>query len=613
MGEYNRDLFATESIEVLKGPSALLFGRGGSGGVVNQVSKTADLLPRKEVAFQFGSFDTKRLTGDLNLKLSDTSAIRMNALAEDSDYFRYPRGVEKQGFAPSVRFGIGTGTEVLFEYYYLKTKDVTDYGQPTLSAAKTGTGFAGMPPVDAKKYYGFANHDYADHQTHIGTARIDHRVNDNLEVRNTLRLANYKRQLEATIATLRNTDANAAPVNVNTPLDLLVVTRNHDTGRTRDNDDKAIVNQTDLIWKFPALGMRHTLVTGMELSHEKLNRWNYTLDANPALPGTQTPTAVTSLLNPDPYTQLSYSKTPNLRALAEGDTVAFYAQDQVELSNQWKALVGVRWERFKADARTESMLTGATAAGPFARTDNLLSGRGGLIWQPTERQSYYVSAANSYNPSGELGVYAGTAQTNLNATTQGLDPEENRNYEIGGHWDLTPGLQLRSAIFRTEKINQRIANSITGVLELAGKRRVEGIEFEMLGEIARNWQVLAAVAFSDGRIVKANVNQGNTPLGVADTSGSLWTTYRFGGGWEVGGGLVGNSGFFLTDANNGKVPGYTVFDATAAYVQRNYEVRLNLYNLGDKVYYIGGYQNSPNRVIPGIPRAATVTLRYNFN
>ena len=257
--------------------------------------------------------------------------------------------------------------------------------------------------------------------------------------------------------------------------------------------------------------------------------------------------------------------------------------------------------------------TAGLTAGPFERTDKMLSGRAGLIWQPDDAQSYYVSYANSFNPSGELGVYAGTAQTNLTAVTQNLPPEENRNFEVGSQWNFLPGLQLRSALFRTDKINQRIANSITNILELAGKRRVQGVEFELSGSITPNWDVYGALALEDGKIVQATVNQGNTPLGVPDVAGSIWTVYRLGAGWEVGGGARYNSGFNLTDANNGSVPAYTVWDATLAYVQKKYEVRLNGYNLTDKLYYIGGYNNAPNRVLPGQPLSASLTFRYNFD
>ncbi len=611
MGEYNRDLFATESVEVLKGPSALLFGRGGSGGLINQTSKTADLLTRKEVDLTVGSFSQRRLTGDLNLRLTEGSSVRLLALEEDSGSYRFPQGVKKTGFAPSAWFRLGNSTEATLSYYYLKTSDVTDYGQPTLSAAATGTGQAGMPPVPASKYYGLANHDYSNHETHIATFKLEHAFSNALSLKNTLRWANYKRQLEATIATLRNTDANGNPVTAATPLNLLMVTRNHDTGRTRDNDDYALINQTDLTWKTEAFGMRHTVLSGVEVSRETLNRWNYTLDTSPAA-GVQTPTSATSLLDPDPNTTLSYTKTPNLRGLSSGNTFALYAQDQLEISDQWKALVGLRWERFAADARTQNILTGATSAGPFERTDKMVSGRAGLIWQPSDAQSYYASISNSYNPSGELGVYAGTAQTNLSLTSQNLPPEENRNYEVGSQWDFKRGIQLRTALFRTEKINQRINNSITGVTELAGLRRVIGIELGLSGTLTPAWEVYAGAAITRGRIVKATANQGNVPLGVSDASGNLWTTYKLGGGWEVGGGLNASTGFWLTDANNGKVPSYVVADLTAAYVQKAYEIRLNAYNVTDKLYYLGGYNNAPNRVLPGQPRSLSLSVRLNF-
>ena len=123
--------------------------------------------------------------------------------------------------------------------------------------------------------------------------------------------------------------------------------------------------------------------------------------------------------------------------------------------------------------------------GPFERTDNLWSGRAGLIWQPTNAQSYYVSWSNGYNPSGELGVY-GASSTNLNAINQYLDPEETYNYEVGATWDFTPALRLRTAIFRVEKTNARYTDPLDGIVKLQGKRRVDGVEFELAGSITPN-------------------------------------------------------------------------------------------------------------------------------
>ncbi len=210
LGEYNRDLFATESVEVLKGASALMFGRGSTGGAINQTSKVADRTQRGEVAVTLGSYDQKRATADVNVRTTDSSALRLIGLIEDSDSYRYPQGVEKLGFAPSFWMNIGNATDLTFSLYYLKQKDVTDYGQPALFT--NAAGFFGFPPVSPENYYGYANHDFADYETYIGTFTLDHRFNNTLSLRNTLRLANYKRESESTIATLSATAANGTPV-----------------------------------------------------------------------------------------------------------------------------------------------------------------------------------------------------------------------------------------------------------------------------------------------------------------------------------------------------------------------------------------------------------------
>ncbi|HYH42053.1 MAG TPA: TonB-dependent receptor, partial [Burkholderiales bacterium] len=214
------------------------------------------------------------------------------------------------------------------------------------------------------------------------------------------------------------------------------------------------------------------------------------------------------------------------------------------------------------------------------------------------------------------GTYGGTAQTNLSTTNQNLDPEKNRNYEVGAQWDVLAGLQLRTAVFRNEKTNARMADPVTGLTVLAGKRRVEGIEFEATGALTRDWEIYSGIAFMNGEIVTGPAAiQGNTPLGVAEVAANVWTIYRLGGGWEAGGGVRGQKGTWLTDQNQpgSQIPSYAIWDATIAYVQKQYEIRVNVYNLADKVYYIGGYNNSPNRVLPGAPLSAAVTVRYNFN
>ena len=618
LGEYNRDLFATETVEVLKGPGGLMFGRGSTFGAINQTSKYADLLPRKEVDLTVGSFDTKRATADLNFALNQTAAVRVVALEEQSGSYRYPQDVDRHGIAPSVRFGIGTATDITIGYYYLKTKDVTDYGQPTLFTNPTtgGIGFFGLPPVGPRTYYGYANHDYTDHETQWATFIWDQKLARNLSLRNSFRWANYKRDLEATISTLHNQDANGNPVTATTPLNLLLVNRNHDGNRSRSNDDDALINQTELTWKTATGTVKHTVLTGLELAQEQLNRWNYLLDADPNTAGVQAPTTRVPLLNPDPFTTLSYTKTPNRNALSEADTVAVYLQDQVELTPQWKAIFGVRWERYKARAVINDFATGQPIVdgGPFERTDNMTSGRAGLIWQPSAAQSYYVAYGTSYNPSGQLGVYGGNA-TNLNPDTVLLPPEKNRSFEVGSEWTFFEYTRLRTSIFRNEKTNARVEIDPAGTIGLAGEQRVDGAELELAGRINPRWDIYGSFAYMNGEVVDDPFGNQGKELLIPKTSGSIWTVYRLGGGWEIGGGVFGASERPINLANTpgAILPAYTRWDATAAYVQKKYEVRLNLFNLTDEVYYYGGYQNNPNRVLPAAPRSGQVSLKYKFD
>lgn len=611
IGEYNRDLFATQSVEVLKGSSALLFGRGSPAGLINQTFKGAYRANASQVDLTLGSFDQKRAVADVNVRVGDHAAIRMVAMADGSGNYRYPQDTEKYGFAPSFLWELSPSTQLTGSWYWFKARDVTDYGQPSLYTAPLG--FWGYPKVSPRNYYGYENYDFAHYDVNIGDLRIDHRFSPSLTLNSTLRWARYERQSESTISTLNATDFNGNPVTRDTPHDLLRVTRNHDSGRTRDNDDDSLISQTELQWRATTGSVKHLVLGGLELAREKLERTNYLLDADPSTPGNQAPTSITSFLNPDPSTTLNYTKTPNLRGNSEGDTVAVYAQDQMEFTPEWKALLGIRWERYKAKASTTPLSDGPVGVGPFERTDRMVSGRAGLIWQPSERQSYYVAWGNAYNPSGELGVYGGTANTNLNAVNANLDPEETESYELGAQWDIG-ALQVRSSLFRNEKTNARMVDD-TGTTVLAGERRVDGIEFEVAGLVTPKWEIQAGIAFLDGKIVRGAANvQGNTPLGVPEIAGNVWNVFKPGLGWEFGLGLRGQKGTWLTDTNiaGSQIPSYVLLDAMIAYVQPTWEFRVNGYNLTDEIYYIGGYNNSPNRVLPGAPAAVSATFTYRF-
>jgi catecholate siderophore receptor len=201
--------------------------------------------------------------------------------------------------------------------------------------------------------------------------------------------------------------------------------------------------------------------------------------------------------------------------------------------------------------------------------------------------------------------------------TQLLEPEKNRAYEVGSEWNFAANTRLRAAIFRNEKTNARIDVDPSAVTQtvLAGKQRVDGLELELAGRISPNWDVFASFAHMNGEVLNdPNGFQGKELL-IPEHSGSVWTVYRLGNGWEIGGGLFGSGKRPMDLANtpDASIPSYTRVDATVAYVQKKYEVRLNVFNVTDEVYYYGAYQNSPSRVLPGQPRSAMVTLRYKFD
>lgn len=609
IGEYNRDLFNIERVEVLKGPAALTFGRGSTGGVINQVSKIADLRPRSEAALMLGTNGELRATADANFVLASTTALRLQVLGERTDTYRDTIQNDQIGIAPSLRFGIGTDLDIWLNYEYLQTKTKTDYGQPNLGPTFNYQ----MPPVPLTQYYGFAKYDFTNYYTNIATLNVNWRVNEAVSVRNVTRWASYKRDMEASIGTLNTTTLGGAAVTANTPFDQLAVTLTHN--KARDNDDQVLINQTDVTWKVATGAIKHTVTGGMDLAMERLDRATYAFDGTPATAKIDAPQIVTQYLNPDINASLNYTKQPQNRNVSTADTIAAYVQDLIEFTPQWKLLLGVRYDHY--DSKTNQTANGpaGTNSGPFERTDNLWSGRAGVIWQPTSQQSYWVSWNNGYNPSGELGVY-GASATNLSIVNQNLDPEETYNYEVGGQWDLSPALRLRSSVFRTEKTNARYTDPADGLVKLEGTRRVDGVELELAGSITSQWDIYSGLAYMDGKILQSDPLTQGKHMTVAPWSGSVWTVYRFAEdllGWQVGGGAFGSTSRWIDEQNRAKIPDYLIWSAMVGWFQPKYDIQFNVVNIFDTKYYVGGYQNNPNRVLPGQPLTGLLTMRYRFN
>lgn len=599
-GQYSRDTFSLEAVEVLKGPSSMLFGRGSTGGVINQVSKKPGLKPVGEVTVSVGTDNYYRTTLDVNRPLSETAAFRIEAFGQDTKSTRDVIQNKDFGIAPSLRLGIGTPTEVILSGLFQRNKDIPDFGFPFVTTNGAGTV---RKPVDApaNRFYGYTD-DKFDQSVDQVSATIKHKFSPTVTLTNKTQYSQYK--VDASPSPLGTiTRVGGGTPSLNDPLTLLNAQRQD---RDRQLNDKSIFNQTDLIAKIQTGSVLHTLTTGVEIGrdtyHEDRYVWNPT---NVAI----------NLGNPVNGTrQGARALTRTVETTA--DTLAAYINDQIDLNKQWKLVGGLRWDRYKVGTNLQKFTLPAGFAAdttqPSApQTDTMLSHRAGVIYQPNEAQSYYISYGTSFNPSAET--------VTQSSTTANVPAEKNRSIEIGAKLDYMEGkLSLNGALFHVQKTNARTTDPVSGLVSLDGTVRVQGLELGVVGRITPAWQVMAGYTLLDGKVLKsldtgtgADLglrSEGKTLQNTPKHSFSLWSTYSF-GDWEAGGGMLFSSSRFVNNYETAVVDGYTRFDATLAYKQKDYDVRLNLQNLTDAKYFETA---SGGRATPVKGRSAIVSLAYRF-
>ncbi|MFC0401867.1 TonB-dependent receptor [Paraburkholderia rhizosphaerae] len=592
-GQYYRDTFNLESIDVLYGPSSLYFGRGSTGGVINQVSKQPTLKPRADVSVQAGTSDRYRTTVDLNQPITDTSAFRINAFGQSLGSTRDVMKSKDYGVAPEVKFGIGTPTEITLSALIQHNRDQPDYGVPSLNGHPASV-------VGPSTFYGFTN-DRTIQDVQTFSARIKHRFNENVTLSNQTQYSHYSTDVRASnpAAVLTGPLATSPALsngNFTTlsPSQLFVRMQ----GKDRVINDHSIYNTTELETKFATGFLKHDLLTGVDLSHETYGNQSYTA-TTPGLPSNTI--AIVPLLNP-PYvpTPSNLQITRGNLAESSANGIGIYANDTVSIGQHWKVVGGVRWDRYEA-----SINNSINAPGYAAQTNFFTSVRGGVIWQPTDWQSYYVSYGTSFDPSLEA--------LTLTNGQQGLPPVHNKSYEVGSKWDLLGGgLSLTQSLFNIEQTNARTQN-VDGTYTLDGNIRVRGYQLGVAGRITNKWQVFGGYTYMDGEIVEArDGTQGNVPANTPRNMLTLWTTYAITPQWEIGGGPVYTGPRYAATNNRVEVPGYTRWDAMAAYHQKHYDVQLNLINLTNKHYFDQVIASDGGRAVPAQGRTFLATVNYRF-
>ena len=586
-GSYYRDPFNTQEVEVLQGPSSVTFGRGSTGGVVNQATKTPGLGGFISGDLDLGTDLTRRVTLDLDEplpRLGAGAAFRLNLMGDEGSVAERDVAENRRfGVAPSLVFGLGGPTRWTFSYFHQTADDNPDYGIPWL--------FNGPAPVPRENYYGFRNGNYLRTYDDIATAKVEHDVNQHITLRDQVRFADYVRDALITEAQI------ATPVALSTPLSDMVVNR-HEIGV--NSVESFLDEQLDMTARFRTGFLPHTLVAGLEAGRET---------SDPSRP-TWTNVPTTSLLDPNPDQPFSGAATITSRVHTTALTAAAYALDTIGLGKKWDLTGGIRWDRFDT-SYTQSV----PPAAAFRRIDEMPSWRGALVYKPVPIGSVYAAAGTSFNPSAE--------SLSLSASNANLPPEKNRTYEIGSKWALAHDkLSLRAALFRTMKLNAREPDPTNSLLNvLAGNQRVDGVEVETRARLTSRWDLLASYANLDSRVVSSNyypASIGASLANVPRNTFNFWSDFRWPRRWETGfgGNFVSSrtaSSTVPLDPVTGlvkEVPGYWIFSAMARHpLAEHIDLQINLYNIANRYYYD---ELHPAHIVLGPGRSALASLRFKF-
>lgn len=630
----NRDMFAIEQVEVIKGSSSALGGGGGVGGSINLIPKVAHEGDVYQGSVQGGTDNYRHIQLDANKDFGNGIAGRVVVMGHENEKAGANNGAEyaRAGIASSLAFGLDTATRGTLSYYYLRSNDEPDAGIPFLPV--------GGKPIDVKQgtYYGWKERDFDKRENHIGTFKLEQDLADDLTLSNTM---SYTKSKSDYIYT--NADDSKGNVTKNGTISRRALSRIVDTDAYSD--------QLALKGKFNTGALKHSFNTGAEWSYQESSQGVYTFtDASgttSTVHNTSCPASsalsngwCTSVNNPmnGAFTDTLGSITNQYTTRSR--TVSLYALDSIEFNPQWLLNLGVRWDKFETERKynkniykTDKDIDKKSTSGNYTNDVNIAAGQkfendsdyfsyqAGLVYKPTENGSIYASFATSANP---VGVDQGDGGEPLSTSSQqanDLDPEKARTFEIGTKWDLFNNrANLTAAIFRTEKQNTRIAidaNTSTN----AGESKVDGFEVGFNGKVTDKWEVSAGYSYLDSELTKAAYNavaQEGKPLPfVAKNSATLWSTYRvlpkltLGAGAEYRDKVFTNTNTGTTMLEDKYLPTYTIYNAMAKYdVNKNVNLQLNINNISDKRYFTSAHP--AHYAFEGVGRNAVLAINFKY-
>lgn len=573
--QYYRSLYNVERIEVIKGANALIFGRGGGGGVINRVTKRADLT-RTITAFDAAvdSFGAFGVTADLNQPLSDSVAGRVAATYEEFDSHRDFYEGRFFGIAPSVTIALGDRTTLVAQYNYDDDKRLTDRGIPSLDDGDANTVDGPLEGYD-RTLFGSGDFNWSDSQTHIARLRLEHEFSDTLSANVTGQFADYNKYY-----------ANIVPGSSDgTVVDL--------SGYTSGTDRQNWIGQANLVWDADFGGVGNTLLAGVEFGDQSTvaDRYNVVFASSPLDIPLERVLAVPDVT----VGSLSRASTSDLT------TFSAYVQDQLDFG-MVQIIGGLRFDRF--DLSSTDLVTLQTNS----RVDEKVSPRVGAIFKPQDSLSLYASYSTTFLPQ------SGDQFTTLSSGNAVLDPEKFENYEVGVKYAIAPKLFATAAVFRLDRTNTTAPSPANdGTVVQTGSSRVDGIELSLAGEITGAWQANLGYTYLDGEISSQTTSapEGQRLPQVPEHQFSLWNRFDLSEKLGLGLGLIYQDEQFASISNKVAMPDYFRVDAAAYYqIDDTASVQINIENLFDEGFYAAAHGD--NNIQPGKPFTARLGVRFEM-
>jgi catecholate siderophore receptor len=608
-----RDLYNIQQLEIFRGPNAMTFGRGGTGGLVNRVTKAAGWTPVRELRLEAGINDHYRASVDFGGPASGAIALRVTGVYQNSGSYRDGVDYERWGINPTAAFRIGPDTLVQLGYEHFRDERTADRGVPSAARLAGFTGVLGPLETRRGEFFGDPKHSPSFTDTDAANLYLSHDFGGGVTLRNRARYAEYEKFYQNVFPGLVNATSMPNPAGLpagSYAPGTIVQIQAYNQATTREN----LINQTDLNARFSTGAIAHTLLVGAEFGRQKTSnvRLEGFFPVSGNANGVQTIFATIAnprIDRPDIMWRQIASSGDNQGTL---DIAAGYIQDQIELSPQFEIVLGLRYEHLVTRV-TDRRIVGFPVGQQrnFRVTDDLWSPRAGLIFKPAANASLYASFARSYLPRG------GDQLTSLNLTNQSLAPERYTNYEIGAKWDVNPHFNVSAALYQLDRDNVIVLvdpNNPGAGTELGGGQRSRGFEISVAGNPLPQLSMVGAYTYQDAeftRAVSSSVPAGAEIPNAPRHSASLWGRYEITPDLGIALGAIWQGRRFAAQDNLVRLPGYARLDGAIYYrVNDNVDVQLNVENLLDTHYFV--YAHSNTNISPGSPISARLAMNVRF-